>query len=352
MADANISGNRYTVAEILAMLQDSETVADITVVPESEMYAHDTDCDSDQSDDEATGYHNCLPSRLLKTPQTFKKTPRGDAEYLVEAEKLIVKWNDNSMVSNMEKEFTKTEAKGWIKQKLTMDKVRQPKCIQDYNTHMGGMDLHDQFVSCYRVNIPSKKWWWPCFSWAPNSAMVNSWCYHMYTGLTTEREKAKFDSIYEDTVRKVGGPSGRRARRVGDVCAAYQQLQSETLDNILNQLRNRFKDHEKLMFLALLDPKKIASYTENFLTLKGLTESMPQLYHLTCVVLTITVSTSSVERSFSALKRIKTHARNSTGQDCLGALVLMSTEKGLLSELKSKDKLYDTAIAHSIKKDQ
>lgn len=48
------------------MLQDSETVADITVVPESEMHAHDTDCDSDQSDDEATRDHNRLPSRLLK----------------------------------------------------------------------------------------------------------------------------------------------------------------------------------------------------------------------------------------------------------------------------------------------
>ena len=56
--------------------------------------------------------------------------------------------------------------------------------------------------------------------------------------------------------------------------------------------------------------------------------------------------TSSVERSFSALKRIKTHARNSTGQDRLGALALMSVEKSLLLELKSKDKLYDAALAH------
>uniref|UniRef100_A0A8P4KED6 PiggyBac transposable element-derived protein domain-containing protein n=1 Tax=Dicentrarchus labrax TaxID=13489 RepID=A0A8P4KED6_DICLA len=105
-------------------------------------------------------------------PKTFKKTPRGDAEYLVEVEKLIVRWTDNSVVtvvSNMEREFTETEAKRWNKQKRTMDKVRQPKCIQDYNTHMGGVDLHDQFVSRNRVNIRSKKWWWPCFNWALNS---------------------------------------------------------------------------------------------------------------------------------------------------------------------------------------
>ncbi|KAK0155367.1 hypothetical protein N1851_002271 [Merluccius polli] len=214
---------------------------------------------------------------------------------------------------------------------------------------------------------------------------------------TTERERDKFDSIYEDTVREVGVPSGRRARRVGDVRAAYQQLHSEILDNILTQVRNRFKDNEKRMFLALLDPKKFFSYRENFpnsefqslaenyglhfdlprlkteltvmynmtnyearspsdllhfLNLKELTESMPQLYHLTCLLLTIPVSTSSVQRSFSALKRIKTHARNSTGQDCLGALALMSIDKGLILELKSKDKLYDAAIAHFTKKDR
>lgn len=89
-----------------------------------------------------------------------------------------------------------------------------------------------------------------------------------------------------------------------------------------------------------------------FLTAKELSESKSQLHQLTCLVLTIPVSTSSVERSFSALKRIETHARNSTGQDRLGALALMSIEKGLLLELKSKDKLYDAAIAHFTKKDR
>ena len=53
---------------------------------------------------------------------------------------------------------------------------------------------------------------------------------------TTEREKAKFDSVYEDTVQEVGVPSGRRARRVGDVRATYKQLLSEILDNILTQV--------------------------------------------------------------------------------------------------------------------
>lgn len=82
-----------------------------------------------------TMQQNQLHNVPFTAPQYFKKTPRGDAEYLVEGEKLIVRWNDNSVMSNMEREFTESEAKRWNKQKWSMDKVRQPKCIQDYNTH-------------------------------------------------------------------------------------------------------------------------------------------------------------------------------------------------------------------------
>ncbi|TKS71104.1 PiggyBac transposable element-derived protein 3 [Collichthys lucidus] len=143
------------------MLQDSESVADITVVPESEMHAHDTDCDSDQSEDEATGDPNRLPSRLLKgegfLPNSNMQLPNPPDD-------------DPGCSSSVSQTQTR--------KKPTMDKVRQPKCIQNYNAHMGGVDLHDQFVSRYRVKICSKKWWWPCLIWAVNSAMVNSWCYY------------------------------------------------------------------------------------------------------------------------------------------------------------------------------
>ncbi|XP_036928329.1 piggyBac transposable element-derived protein 3-like [Acanthopagrus latus] len=117
---------------------------------------------------------NQLHNFPFTAPQTFKRTPRRGAEHLVEGERLIISWNDNSVVtvvSNMERKFTETEAKRWNKQKRSMDKVRQPKCIQDYSTQRGGVDLHDQCVSRYRVNIRSKKWWWPCFSWALSSAI-------------------------------------------------------------------------------------------------------------------------------------------------------------------------------------
>lgn len=75
------------------------------------------------------------------------------------------------------------------------------------------------------------------------------------------------------------------------------------------------------------------------------------MYLLTCLVLPVPVSTASDVRTFSDLKWIKTYSRNTTKQAQLSALALISMEKVLLSDIKSKDKPCDPDIAHFIKKD-
>lgn len=89
-----------------------------------------------------------------------------------------------------------------------------------------------------------------------------------------------------------------------------------------------------------------------FLKEKRLDVDMPQLNTLAQVAVTIPVSTASVERTFSALKRIKSYSRNSTGQTRLSALACISIEKDLLLELKRKDKLYDRVIDVFLKKER
>ena len=74
----------------------------------------------------------------------------------------------------MEEKYSETSVKRWNKERRAFDKVPQPKCINRYNEHMGGVDLHDLQVSRYHISISSKKWWWPRFAWSLNSALVNS----------------------------------------------------------------------------------------------------------------------------------------------------------------------------------
>ncbi|KAG2460693.1 ZMYM1 protein, partial [Polypterus senegalus] len=79
----------------------------------------------------------------------------------------------------------------------------------------------------------------------------------------------------------------------------------------------------------------------DFLHQKNLNESMGQLFTLVYLAVTIPVYTASVERTFSALKRIKTYARNTTGQVRLSALASMAIERDFLMELKRTDNLYN-----------
>ena len=69
-----------------------------------------------------------------------------------------------------------------------------------------------------------------------------------------------------------------------------------------------------------------------------------EVYKLAELILTIPCTTSSVEQSFSALKRIHTFCRSTQGQDRLSALAIISIENEILHGLKSKDTFYDLVI--------
>lgn len=83
------------------------------------------------------GYGSCGTLRenrlfdIQLTPaKSFQKTSRGNAEFLIEDGKLIVRWNDNSVVTvvtNMENKYSDVDTQRWNKQKHAMDKVKGVK---------------------------------------------------------------------------------------------------------------------------------------------------------------------------------------------------------------------------------
>nr|CAD7448500.1 unnamed protein product [Timema bartmani] len=80
-------------------------------------------------------------------------------------------------------------------------------------------------------------------------------------------------------------------------------------------------------------------------------EAFQETYKLCCLVSTIPVSTSTVERTFSCLKRIKTTVRNTQCENRLSTLSLLSVEKVLLDELQSQKSFYDAVINKFIQKE-
>ena len=50
-----------------------------------------------------------------------------------------------------------------------------PLCIEDYNRHMGGVDIANQLRSYYDTQLTSFRTWWPIHFWAYDTIITNAY---------------------------------------------------------------------------------------------------------------------------------------------------------------------------------
>ena len=206
---------------------------------------------------------------------------------------------------------------------------------------------------------------------------------------------AKFEEIWTFVTENYGEPVCKRKQTLSPK-EKYSQEFHEIFDSILLQLEARFGSMEKLEFIELLDCNKFKQYDVNFPVkafeslkksylgffefsrlrselsalysheqfakknvaelLKYILESdlhtgLPEIYKLMNLVMTIPITTASVERSFSALKRIKSYLRSSQSEERLSNLSLISIERHLLKDLMAdREKFYGFVIEEFCKK--
>ena len=96
-------------------------------------------------------------------------------------------------------------------------------------------------------------------------------------------------------------------------------------------------NHEMVSFqaeaAALFLQKEVKSLCEVINHLLPVKEAFIHLLKVLPITLTLGVSTGSCERSFSCLKRLKTHLRATIGQERLNSLALLAIERDLASKL-------------------
>jgi len=65
-----------------------------------------------------------------------------------------------------------------------------PKCIDDYNHHMGGVDIvADQYWSYYDTQLISQRTWFPIFFWLLDTALINSFIMYSDLGISLEHKE-------------------------------------------------------------------------------------------------------------------------------------------------------------------
>ena len=210
-----------------------------------------------------------------------------------------------------------------------------------------------------------------------------------------ERFREKFEIYYDAAVHITGPP--KRKRNVDDVKIHYRRIFVEIIDNVLSELRNRYKNIKDLKFIELLSCENFKKYSErfpeneireftnnyqanfNFDKLKNelrciyrspqfanscvfsiiqnlykdnLNKVFSEVLRLAKFIVTIPASSASAERSFSCLKRIHTYLRNTQNQQRLTELSMISIEKALMIELKRNPTFYDDILKSYLKKDR
>ena len=92
-----------------------------------------------------------------------------------------------------------------------------------------------------------------------------------------------------------------------------------------------------------LEQKELECTSDAFLSLIPLKAVFPQLTKLLRIAMTIAVSTAHCERSFSALKRIKSYLRSTMGEDRLANLAILSIERYISGSLVLDDVITEFA---------
>lgn len=206
-----------------------------------------------------------------------------------------------------------------------------------------------------------------------------------------------FDFVWNSTTSDSEvEPSTKRARR--DIGRDfYRRLYFEIVDNLVEQIQTRYGSISKLSFFHLLGHQKYDNYKNTFpdelleslksvygsvfdyIRLKSeltvvyasdefrnmavfelakfiktndLASGFKEVYTLAELILTIPSTTSSVERSFSALKRIHTYCRCMQSQDRMSGLSVISIEKEVLQTLRCKDSFYEEVIERFLCKER
>ena len=132
-------------------------------------------------------------------------------------------------------------------------------------------------------------------------------------------------------------------------CSKFSEMVQEFDDIKLQSLSEK---HAKFFDCVKLNADLIGLYSSqtvrnqcktpaqllSFLYQNDLIQTVPEATKLLKLVLTVPATTSSVERSFSVLKRIKAYNRNQTQEKRLSSLAIIAIEKERLQKLGQNKK--------------
>lgn len=168
---------------------------------------------------------NRIPDCKLPTDKEMSKKDRGySVEYVADVNGVdvaTVAWKDNKVVnlaSSFVGEIPKAQVRRYDKKTKRYISIDRPNIVGEYNRHMGGVDLIDSIMGCYKIQLRSKRWQVRMFYHLLDLSMANAWLLykriHKVKGLQDKHlNSADFRLEVATTLCKLGVPSNMKNRR-------------------------------------------------------------------------------------------------------------------------------------------
>jgi len=135
---------------------------------------------------------------LPNKKQANKELKRGEAKAVYTEDKVVVVWKDNQpvyMASNCSSPELTAQCKRYSKKDKAYVNVPQPDVNNDYNRHMGGVDVFDGRVKNYAISIRVRKWYWCIYTWFLGVQMVQAW--RLYRAHMKEQHKLVQEQVQD-----------------------------------------------------------------------------------------------------------------------------------------------------------
>ena len=151
----------------------------------------------------------------LRSVEEMKKMQRGSSDVVVDIDNGIgaTRWKDNKVVtvlSTYTGQHPMRTASRFCRKERKRITIYQPDMINAYNKNMGGVDRMDENISAYRINIRSKKWWWPIATFLFDVAVNNA--YRLYTFQARIPGQSIFDLLgFRSAIVEIYGKSLNRS---------------------------------------------------------------------------------------------------------------------------------------------
>ena len=104
-------------------------------------------------------------NKELKTEKELKKLGREAMNWRVDANSgiTVIRWYDNGVVqlasSYVGNQNGNNKGSRWLANENKKIEIECPAMVQEYNAHMGGVDLCDVLLALYRMRVRSTKFY-------------------------------------------------------------------------------------------------------------------------------------------------------------------------------------------------